>query len=102
MLANREYTEKDLTEFIVGTVSELDSPKKPSAEAKELDRRHFCGITDAMMAEDRKALCSVTAETVKAQAADLAKQMANGTRVAFGSKDAVEAAKALFDRVETL
>ena len=102
VLAGRDYTEKDLTEFIVGTVSEMDSPKKPCAEAKELDRRYFCGITDAMLAADRKALCSVTAETVKAQAADLANQMAGAVRVAFGSKDAVEAAKDLFDRIETL
>ena len=101
-LAGREYTEKDLTEFIVGTVSELDSPRKPSAETKELDRRYFCGITDAMAAEERRALCSVTAETVRAQAAGLAAQMAGGIRVAFGSKEAVEAAGALFDRIETL
>ena len=102
VLAGREYTEKDLTEFIVGAVSEMDSPKKPNAEAKELDRRYFCGITDAMLAADRKALCSVTAETIRAQAADLADRMANATRVAFGSKDAVEAGKQLFDRIETL
>ena len=102
VLAGREYTEKDLTEFIVGAVSEMDSPKKPNAEAKELDRRYFCGITDAMLAADRKAMCSVTAETIRAQAADLADRMANATRVAFGSKDAVEAAGTLFDRVETL
>ena len=102
VLASREYTEKDLTEFIVGAVSEMDSPKKPNAEAKELDRRYFCGITDAMLAADRKAMCSVTAETIRAQAADLADRMANATRVAFGSKDAVEAGKQLFDRIETL
>ena len=102
VLAGREYTEKDLTEFIVGAVSEMDSPKKPNAEAKELDRRYFCGITDAMLAADRKAMCNVTAETVRAQAADLADRMANATRVAFGSKDAVEAGKQLFDRIETL
>ena len=102
VLAGREYTEKDLTEFIVGAVSEMDSPKKPNAEAKELDRRYFCGITDAMLAADRKAMRSVTAETIRAQAADLADRMANATRVAFGSKDAVEAGKQLFDRIETL
>ena len=102
VLAGREYTEKDLTEFIVGAVSEMDSPKKSNAEAKELDRRYFCGITDAMLAADRKAMCSVTAETIRAQAADLADRMANATRVAFGSKDAVEAGKQLFDRIETL
>ena len=101
-LAAREYTEKDLNEFIVGTVAKLDTPRKPRAEAKELDRRYFCGITEEMMAADRKALCAVDADTLKSQAADLPVRMAHGVRVVFGSKDAVEAAKELFDRVETL
>ena len=101
-LAAREYTEKDLNEFIVGTVAKLDTPRKPRAEAKELDRRYFCGITAEMMAADRKALCAVDADTLKSQAADLPVRMAHGVRVVFGSKDAVEAAKELFDRVETL
>ena len=101
-LAAREYSEKDLNEFIVGTVAKLDTPRKPRAEAKELDRRYFCGITEEMMAADRKALCAVDADTLKSQAADLPARMAQGVRVAFGSKDAVEAAKELFDRVETL
>ena len=101
-LAAREYTEKDLNEFIVGTVSEMDTPRKPCAEAKDLDRMYFCGITDEMLAADRKALCAVDADTLKAQAADLPARMENGVRVAFGSKEAVEAAKDLFDRVETL
>ena len=101
-LAAREYTEKDLNEFIVGTVAKLDTPRKPRAEAKELDRRYFCGITAEMMAADRKALCAVDAGTLKAQAADLPARMAQGVQVVFGSKEAVEAAKERFDRVETL
>ena len=101
-LAAREYTEKDLNEFIVGTVAKLDTPRKPRAEAKELDRRYFCGITAEMMAADRKALCTVDADTLKAQAADLPARMAQGVQVVFGSKEAVEAAKERFDRVETL
>ena len=101
-LAAREYTEKDLNEFIVGTVAEMDAPRKPCAEAKDLDRMYFCGITDEMLAADRKALCAVNADTLKAQAADLPERMQKGVRVAFGSKEAVEAAHGLFDRVETL
>ena len=60
------------------------------------------GITDEMLAADRKALCSVDAALLKAQAAALSDVLSGGVRVAFGSKDAVEAAKDLFDRVETL
>ena len=101
-LAAREYTEKDLNEFIVGTVAEMDTPRKPCAEAKDLDRMYFCGITDEMLAADRKALCAVNADTLKAQAVDLPERMQKGVRVAFGSKEAVEAANGLFDRVETL
>ena len=97
-LAAREYTEKDLNDFIVGTVAKLDTPRKPRAEARE----YFCGITDEMMAADRKALCAVDAALLKEQAAELGAAMANGVRVVFGSKDAVEAAKEMFDTVETL
>ena len=101
-LAAREYTEKDLNDVIVGTVAKLDTPRKPRAEARETDRRYFCGITDEMMAADRKARCAVDAALRKEQAAELGAAMANGVRVVFGSKDAVEAAKDLFDTVETL
>jgi len=51
---------------------------------------------------DRKALCAVDAALLKEQAAELGAAMANGVRVVFGSKDAVEAAKEMFDTVETL
>ena len=101
-LAARDYTEKDLNDFIVGTVAKLDAPRKPRAEAREIDRRFFCGITDEMMAADRRSLCAVNAELLKQQAAELGAAMAGGVRVAFGSKEAVEAAKDLFDTVETL
>ena len=96
------YKRQDLDEFIVGTAAKLDTPRKARAAARELDRRYFCGITDEMRAADRKALCSVDAALLKAQAAALSDVLSGGVRVAFGSKDAVEAAKDLFDRVETL
>ena len=101
-LAVREYTEKDLNDFIVGAAAKLDTPRKPRAEAREIDRRYFCGITDEMVSADRKALCAVDAALLKEQAAELGAAMANGVRVVFGSKDAVEAAKEMFDTVETL
>ena len=101
-LAVREYTEKDLNDFIVGAAAKLDTPRKPRAEAREIDRRYFCGITDEMASADRRALCAVDAALLKEQAAELGAAMANGVRVVFGSKDAVEAAKEMFDTVETL
>ena len=101
-LAARDYTEKDLNDLIVGAVAKLDTPRKPRAEARELDRQYFCGITEAMKAADRKALCAVDAALLKEQAAGLADAMAAGVKVTFGSRDAVETAGSLFDRVETL
>ena len=96
------FTEADLTELIVGAAAKLDTPLKPCQEAKEADRRYFCGITDAMIAADRQALCQMNVETLHQQAAALEQEMAVGTRVAFGPREAVEAAKELFDRVEQL
>ena len=101
-LAGRDYTEKDMNEFIVGAAAKLDTPRKPREEAASTDCKYFCGITDEMTAAERKSLCSVDAAALKAEAADLPARMEKGVRVAFGSKEAVEAAKELFDRVETL
>ena len=101
-LAGRDYTEKDMNEFIVGAAAKLDTPRKPREEAASTDCKYFCGITDEMTVAERKSLCSVDAATLKAEAADLSARMEKGVRVVFGSKEAVEAAKELFDRVETL
>ena len=101
-LAGRDYTEKDMNEFIVGAAAKLDTPRKPREEAASTDCKYFCGITDEMTVAERKSLCSVDAAALKAEAADLSARMEKGVRVVFGSKEAVEAAKELFDRVETL
>ena len=101
-LAGRDYTEKDMNEFIVGAAAKLDTPRKPREEAAFTDCKYFCGITDEMTAAERKSLCSVDAAALKAEAADLSARVEKGVRVVFGSKEAVEAAKELFDRVETL
>lgn len=101
-LAGRDYTEKDMNEFIVGAAAKLDTPRKPREEAASTDCKYFCGITDEMTAAERKSLCSVDAAALKAEAADLSARMEKGVRVVFGSKEAVEAAKELFDQVETL
>ena len=101
-LAGRDYTEKDMNEFIVGAAAKLDTPRKPREEAASTDCKYFCGITDEMTAAERKSLCSVDAAALKAEAADLSARMEKGVRVVFGSKEAVETAKELFDRVETL
>ena len=101
-LAGRDYTEKDMNEFIVGAAAKLDTPRKPREEAASTDCKYFCGITDEMTAAERKSLGSVDAAALKAEAADLSARMEKGVRVVFGSKEAVEAAKELFDRVETL
>lgn len=101
-IAARAFTEKDINEFIVGTVAKMDTPLKPCDEAEELDTRYFCGVSDEMLAQDRRELCAVTAQSLAAEAAALPEAMAKGVRVAFGSREAIEAARDLFDRTETL
>ena len=95
-------TPKRSERFYRGCRSQAGHSPQARAEAREIDRRYFCGITDEMVSADRRALCAVDAALLKEQAAELGAAMANGVRVVFGSKDAVEAAKEMFDTVETL
>ena len=77
-------------------------PRSPPQGSLAADRRYFCGVTPAMAAADRAALCGVTGPWLQAEAAALADKTARGVRCTFGSKDAIERAKELFDTVEVL
>ena len=101
-VAGMEFGPEALSECIVGTVAQVDPPRKPRQQALEADRRYFCGVTPAMAAADRAALCGVTGPWLQAEAAALADKTARGVRCTFGSKDAIERAKELFDTVEVL
>ena len=101
-VAGMVFGPEALSECIVGTVAQVDPPRKPRQQALEADRRYFCGVTPAMAAADRAALCGVTGPWLQAEAAALADKTARGVRCTFGSKDAIERAKELFDTVEVL
>ena len=102
LLAEKEYTADTLSECIVGTVAQVDPPRKPRQQALEADRRYFCGVTDQLAAQDRGAICGVKADWLQTEAGGLAGKMAQGVRCVFGSKDAIERAAGLFDTVENL
>ncbi len=102
VLAEKEYTADALSECIVGTVAQVDPPRKPRQQALEADRRYFCGVTDEISAADRAAICGVTGPWLQTEAGHLAAKMAQGVRCAFGSRDAIERAVGLFDKVESL
>ena len=102
LLAEKEYTPAALNECIVGTVAQVDPPRKPRQQALEADRRYFCGVTDAMAAADRAAICGVTSEWLQQEFGCLAEKMAQGVRCAFGSKEAIDRAAGLFDTIENL
>ena len=86
----------------MGTVAQVDPPRKPRQQALEADRRYFCGVTQEMSVEDRAAICGVTGPWLRQEAGQLADQMARGVRCAFGSREAIQRAEGLFDTVETL
>ena len=101
-VAGIDFTPEALSECIVGTVAQVDPPRKPRQQALEADRRYFCGVTAEMAAADRAALCGVTGPWLNAEAAALADKIARGVRCTFGSREAIERAKDLFDTVEVL
>ena len=79
-VAGMEFGPEALSECIVGTVAQVDPPRKPRQQALEADRRYFCGVTPAMAAADRAALCGVTGPWLQAEAAALADKTARGVR----------------------
>lgn len=91
--------ESEMTKYVIGAVSMLDVPLRPSQSAYLADIRAFAGLTDEMMQRYREETIDTTAEDVRRYAEVLAPAFAHAVRCTVGAVDKVQAAKALFDTV---
>lgn len=98
-LKNFSADESEMTKYVIGAVSVLDSPLRPKTAAYLEDLRAFRGITAEDMRRFRSETIDATAEQIRAYAAPLAEAFGKSVRCTVGASEKIEAAKDLFDCV---
>ena len=94
--------ERDMMKYIIGTVSELDTPLTPRAEGRRSSQAWLTDITFEQIQKERDEVLSADCEQVREAAKMVSTVLSDGYICAIGSEGKVEDAKELFNEIRVL
>ena len=94
--------EKEMTKYVIGTISGIDTPLTPSVFGMVSLRNYLSGQTDEERQARRDEILGASADDLKALAGAVRKALEQGGICVIGSEAMVEKHRELFDNVEQL
>ena len=101
-LESFDADERDMMKYIIGTVSELDTPLTPRAEGRRSSQAWLTDITFEQIQKERDEVLSADCEQVREAAKMVSAVLSDGYICAIGSEGKVEDAKDLFNEIRVL
>ncbi|MCC8061018.1 MAG: insulinase family protein [Clostridiales bacterium] len=94
--------ERDMTKYVIGTISNLDAPLTPSARGSRGLSAYLSGVTEAMMQEERDQILDATAADIRALGKQIRAILDTGSLCAVGNGEKIEKSRDLFHEVADL
>ena len=101
-LSNFSANEKEMTKYIIGTISAIDMPLTPSLFGSISMRNYLTGLTYEETQRVRDEILAASSEDIRKTADAVQEALTSGAVCVIGSETAVLSEKELFDRVEPL
>ncbi|MBR5636149.1 MAG: insulinase family protein, partial [Pseudobutyrivibrio sp.] len=101
-LRNFDADERDMTKYIIGTVSGMDTPLTPSQRGLRGLNCYLSGITYEDIQKNRDQVLDATVEDIRALAAPVDAAMAQRHVCVVGNEDVITENSNLFDSIESL
>ena len=94
--------ERDMTKYVIGTISNLDAPLTPSVKGSRGLSAYLSGVTEEMMQTERDQILGVAKEDIRALAAQVRAVLATGSFCVVGNEEKIEANRGMFGEVSSL
>lgn len=101
-LRSFQADERDMTKYIIGTISDLDVPQTPKTKGSRSLAAYLNGVTEEMLQEDRDRILSCQVEDIRALADYVETMLESGNLCVVGSETKIHEEEAVFDRVENM
>lgn len=101
-LKNFDVDDRDMTKYVIGTISDMDVPYPPSTKGSRGLSAYLSGVDDAMMQQERDEILNATKEDIRALAPIVKAVLSTGSLCVIGNEEKIEANKAMFHEIETL
>ncbi len=97
-----EASPRDMTKYIIGTISGMDTPLTPSAKGFRSMGAWMTGLTFEQVQKERDEVLSCGCEEIRALAPYLKAMLSQNSLCVIGNGERVEESRELFGRVENL
>ncbi len=101
-VAHFDADERDMTKFIIGTMSTVDTPKNAAAKGASAISCYITGVTEEMRQKERDAILSTRTEDIRALAPYMEAVLKDDYICVVGNETMIEEAKDLFDHTDIL
>ncbi len=101
-LRNFVADERTLTQYIIGTISELDAPLSPAAYGAFCLSAYLSDVTDEMLQKDRDEVLNVTEQDIRKLAEYVDAFLEENCICVVGTAPKIEESKDLFGVIDTL
>lgn len=94
--------ERDMTKYVIGTVSNLDAPLTPSLKGSRGMSAYLSGVTEGMMQKERDQVLNASASDIRALADIVRAVLDTGSFCVVGNDTKIEANRELFGEISNL
>mgnify|MGYP000923998646 CR=1 FL=1 len=99
---NFDAGERDMTKYIIGAISEMDTPLTPSAEGNRSMSAWITHMTEEDYQSVRNQVLDAQPEDIRALAGGIRELLKEGSFCVIGNESRLEKDKELFDQVKNL
>ncbi len=101
-LENFDVDERDMTKYVIGTVSALDTPYTPADKGARGLSGYLSGVTDEMLQQERDQVLSARPEDIRALAGIVKAILDTGSLCTIGNEEKIEADRKMFGETKNL
>ena len=101
-IATYDADERTMTQYIIGAISDMDTPMNPAAHGLFSLSAYMTGVTQEMLQKERDELIAATPEDIRGLAAYIEAFMSEDNLCVVGNAEKIKEESALFMKVENL
>lgn len=94
--------EREMTKYIIGTISGKDVPRTPQMQGSISKTAYFCGITEEMMQKERNQILNADVEDIRNLAPLVEAILSDDAVCVVGSETAIEKEREIFKEIKSL
>ncbi len=101
-IANYKADERTMTQYIIGAISDLDTPMNPAAKGLFSLSAYMTGLTDEKLQKERDEILSATSEDIRGLASYIRAFMEDDFLCVVGNAGKLKSEQNLFMKIENL